>query len=191
LFSLLATLLVLQSSNLASEYPPASDGLLAAAGPLAERPDIRLRGYDFDGQSFRQLEAVVRTKGPADQHGARQVAVTHGDIGYTFNAGACRPEMTETSVSIVMVLPDHTSRDALSSAERERWDRYFAALLAHEANHVALIEEGAKRIGAAMRSAPNCDAAVEVGADTNAEVQAAHDEYDRRTQHGRTEGVVF
>ena len=88
-------------------------------------------------------------------------------------------------------MPDLQNRDRLRRADKAAWDRYFAALQAHEVNHARIAQLGAERYQAALRSAPDCQAARAAAAQVNADVSAASAEYDRLTEHGRLEGASF
>ena len=181
--------LLVQAADLRAIFPPASDRLIEATGDFAHHPNLHLRELQLSGSSLSELGAQMSAQGPVDRDGQRHDGWTYGDVSYQFNVGACRPERTETSIDLIVVLPDLASRDRLSASDKADWDRYFAALVAHEAQHVAIIERGAEWIGEAMRAASSCDAAIAAGAQANARLQAAHKAYDGRTDHGRLEGA--
>lgn len=191
MFAFLGLTLLLQAADLRATFPPASDRLIQATGDFAHHPNLRLRGLELSGSSLGELRARMSAQGPVDRDGQRHDGWTHGDVSYRFNVGACRPERTETSIDLIVVLPDLASRDRLSASDRAEWDRYFAALVAHEAQHVAIIEQGAEWIGEAMRAASDCDAAIAAGAQAHSRLQAAHEAYDARTDHGRLEGAAL
>jgi len=182
---------LMQTAEQLAAFPPAHPRLVAMAGGLAEQENLDLRGFEVDGSNITAISEDIQNKGPLNEQGVRHDGWTFAKVGYQFNSGACEPDLIDTSLQLTVILPDLVSRDSLSLRDKERWDRYISALVAQEKHHVALAVEGAERIEAAMRGAPDCDAAIAAGAQANLELQAAQDEFDRRTNHGALEGVQF
>ena len=75
-------------------------------------------------------------------------------------------------------------------ADRTAWDRYLAALMVHEAGHVAYTYDRRSDVLAAIRSA-TCATADRAARAALAAIDAYHIAYDRETGHGATQGASF
>lgn len=169
--------------------------LTAAAPALAGIPDITLRGYPVEGRTGRAIRASMNRLRPAEtEGGARFDGVTRWSYqtrGMRSRPDQCLPETSEVAISIIVIMPDLTTRAHLSSREGAAWDAYFERLATHELNHVRIAALGAERMQAAMRAAPDCAGIQSEQRRIGAEVLAASREYDRMTEHGRREGAVY
>lgn len=175
------------------EAPLGSERLRAAVPEFAARADTTLHGYEISGRNRRGLREVMQRLRPADLEGQRHDAVVLWRYGFQMRGGpaGCDPARTEVTLAITVVLPDLATPERLPRAERAAWNSYFERLVAHETNHVRIAELGLERMQAAMRAAPDCEAARAAGMAENTAIGEASAEYDRRTSHGRREGVVF
>lgn len=174
-----------------SEAAPPSPRLLEAAAPLAALPHTRLTGYSVSGTSLRSLRSTMSGSGPTDSAGARHHALTKWRLQPRLmrRNGECDASTAELEYAITVTLPDLETKDRFSRAERETWDRYFTALVAHEMNHARIVQAGAERVRAAMRAAVGCEAILAASRAAIAEIGDASRQYDQQTQHGRTEGA--
>ncbi|MNR04813.1 hypothetical protein D3C85_1208040 [compost metagenome] len=167
--------------------------LAEVAPTAASLPNTTLTGYSVSARNRRAVRAAMNISRPTDRSGTRHDAYTAWNFQPTFmrRNGECVPESADLQYSITITLPDLETRDQLSRGDRAAWDRYFTALVSHEVNHARIVEEGAKRIKAAMRAANTCEAmqaAARAGMD---EVSAASAQYDLQTRHGALEGATF
>ncbi|MGZ5515937.1 MAG: DUF922 domain-containing protein, partial [Candidatus Aminicenantales bacterium] len=172
---------------------PPSQRLLEAAPSVVALPHTTLTGYAVSGRTLRAVRASMMEGRPTDRFGVRHHALTTWRFQpkFTRRNGECAPQSADVEYSVTMTLPDFETRSQLSRAEKARWDQYFAALVAHEINHVRIVETGAERIRQAMRSAVGCDAIQQAARTEIAEVSAASVEYDRLSRHGIAEGAAF
>lgn len=170
----------------------ASERLRLAAPAAAAFPNTTLQGYGVEATAPRAIRAEMNRVRPG-VNGRRHDATTTWRYTYSLPAsnGQCDPATAVVSHAITIVMPDLQHRDRLRRADKAAWDRYFAALQAHEVNHARIAQLGAERYQAALRSAPDCQAARAAAAQVNADVSAASAEYDRLTEHGRLEGASF
>lgn len=175
--------------------PPAASAALAAAAPeLAALPGVTLVGYPVRGRSPRAIRDSINEGRPKPAEGDAFDARTswrYQTRWFNDAAGVCDPTTAEVVMTIVVTLPELATRDALDRRERERWDRYFAALIGHEHNHVRVAMAAAEQLRTFMRSAPDCATMEAVQQQIGASIQAANDAYDETTRHGRTEGAVY
>lgn len=179
---------------IAQDPPPAA--VAAPATPdraLASLPNVTVVTYPVEGRSRRGIREDMNRNRPevnGQRHDARTIWVFQPHWRRDAN-GQCLPETAELTVTITVTLPELTTRDDLRRADREAWDRYFAALVQHEGNHVHIVNLGAEHIVTAMRQATTCETMEAAGRAVSEEVAAASAEYDRLTRHGATEGAVF
>ena len=174
--------------------PPVSSPALAAAAPaLAATPDVVLIGYPVSGRSPRSIRESINESRPSTDGGRFDA---RADYRYGFQAqggvnGECDPATVEVTVGHTVTLPELTTRDRLARREREAWDRYFAALVGHEHNHVRIAAAGAEQLRTFMRQAPTCASMLAARDQILAAVREAQAAYDRDTQHGRSEGATY
>lgn len=172
---------------------PPSARLIEAAPAAASLPNTTIIGYSVSARNRSAVRRAINNSRPADRSGARHDAYTTWHFQPTFmrRNGECVPESADVHYSITITLPDLETRDQLSRGDRAAWDRYFGALVNHEVNHARIVNEGARRMLAAMRASTDCEAmqaAVRAGRE---EVSAASAQYDRQTRHGALEGAIF
>jgi predicted secreted Zn-dependent protease len=175
--------------------PPASSPALSAIAPeLAALPGVILVGYPVNGRSPRGIRESINESRPRPEQGDAFDARTDWRYQTRWRSGptgGCDPTTAEVDMTVVVTLPELTTREALDPREREQWDRYFAALIGHEHNHVRVALAGAEQLRTYMRSAPDCPAMEAAQRQIGASIQAANDAYDQRTRHGRTEGATY
>ncbi|MBL0967896.1 MAG: DUF922 domain-containing protein [Brevundimonas sp.] len=185
---------LLQASAPAPADPPPATERLRAAAPLAAAfPNTTLLGYEVTGRSPRSVRESINESKPADPQGQRHDAVTRWRYQprWMGRNGQCLPESATVELQITIILPDLATRSALPGREGEAWDRYFDALVAHEVNHARVAQAGAEQMQVAMRAATDCAGMQAAVQGVNSAVQAANDQYDQQTGHGRTEGAVY
>ena len=177
--------------------PPAvsSAALVAAAPELASLPGVTLVGYPVQGRSPRAIRESIDERRPKPPQGEEafdaRVDWRYQTRWQSGPSGACDPATVEVEMTIVVTLPELTTRAALDRRERERWDRYFTALIGHEHNHVRVALAGAEQLRTFMRNAPDCTTMQAAQAQISASIVAANAAYDEQTRHGRTEGATY
>ncbi len=201
---LVLTALVLQQAAPATESaptaeasPPATERLRAAvaAVDVPQLPGLTLTGYEVRGRSARGVRESMNDERPAaDGDDARHDARTRWSYRPRWNRtadGRCDPASATVTLSLTIVLPDLSTREALSRDERAGWDAYFAALVKHEWNHGRIAVKGQELLETALHEAADCDAMTAAVRTLVPEITAASREYDAQTEHGRREGAVF
>jgi predicted secreted Zn-dependent protease len=175
------------------EPPPPSSRLFESAAPVGALPQTRLTGYVVSGRNLRSVRAMMTDARPADSTGARHDALTSWRIQPKLmqRNGECDPQSADVEYTITVTLPDLETRDQLNRSERAEWDRYFAALIGHETNHVRIVQVGVERLKASMQAARGCEAIHAASRAVLAEIREASAQYDRQTRHGATEGALL
>ncbi|MDP3405939.1 MAG: DUF922 domain-containing protein [Brevundimonas sp.] len=177
------------------DAPPgiASERLNAAVPTLAALPNVVLVGYPVDGRTRRAVREQMNARRPAS-NGQRHDARTMWRYATRWQNGPdgnCLLATAEVTVSITVTMPDLQDPGRLRREDREAWQRNIVGLEHHEANHARIANLGAEQMQLAMRAASSCEDMQAAVVRISAEVAAASQEYDRRTQHGATEGARF
>lgn len=128
-----------------------------------------LKHYKVKGTTVDQIRDYMNTKGPRGFW-----AYTEWYVKWT---GACK-----VSVSVKYTLPKLASPGKVPADVRQKFDAMYAALKAHEENHGAYGISAAREIEKA--GCTNGDAIIK-------KYNKAEVDYDKRTDHGFTEGVRF
>lgn len=183
--SFVASLFVLA---LANEPAPA-----AQAVDPATFSNTTVTRYPVGGATPGAVRAAMNAVRP-EQDGRRFDAKTtwrYSTRWRTGPAGECDPASAEVGYAITIILPELVDGGRLGPRDRARWDRYLAALTAHEANHAGIVIVGAQRMQAAMRAATSCRTMEAAVRGAEADVIAANRVYDARTRNGHTEGATY
>ena len=109
---------------------------------------------------------------------------------YDYKTAGGRISKITVTVALRVTMPRWVEYVIATRPEQAEWDRFCRALRAHEQGHLDLVAEHLQRIDERMLGrAPDAakrawDAALAALADASAE-------YDRTTDHGRTDGTVI
>lgn len=157
--------------------------------------------YEVTGSSAQELLAAIARHAPGDQKGRRGVGMTSWEARWQYQLkktpSGCVRTSFDMNVTLVIMLPRWRNRyDATGLADR--WNIYVAALEGHERGHLEIALRGAQEMHERLSridSAGTCgqleqliDSTGEALLDDLDRVQF---DYDRRTNHGATQGVRF
>ena len=144
---------------------------LCISGPASAKPTVKIKQttYRIHGTTAKQILAQMKQHGPNGYW-----AYTDWYVRWT---GSCR-----VSVEIDYKVPKHTNEAALPANLRARWKAMVAALVKHEHEHGQHGINAANEIAAA--GCLNGDAIIKKWANEDTRL-------DKRTRHGKKEGVVF
>jgi len=160
---------------------------------LSALPNTTLTYYDVPGTDARAIRTYMDEHGAVDPNdGTINDAVTDWYIRWRWPVvnGVCNLAEVEMTFSGDVVLPRLSEADRLSQADRDDWNRYMTALIAHEADHLRHAYENMEDVAAAIRGA-SCEDANDAGAAAIRVLTQFDIDYDRETQHGITQGAVF
>ena len=174
--------------------------LLLSTGAGAEvTRDLRYIYYDVDvrsGPLFPQVQAAS----PIRREGRAFTGNTNWNIRWHYDldrnpAGLCRVGKLRVTLNLEITLP--RLRGA-SPGQQENFDRYLARLHAHEQTHAAIDTEAAHTVERELLALPPQRDCEQLKQQLNGAGHAVLDryrqknlEFDARTDHGRTEGVVL
>jgi predicted secreted Zn-dependent protease len=163
----------------------------------ATNPGAWVRYYEIEGIEHAALLEAMNRLGPKGFHAYATWNVSYG-YRTAMKDGRCAVALVEARMKGDILMPRWTKRHGASADLVARWQRYEAALLAHEEGHLDIGRELARVVEADLQRVPpaaDCralDAAVRARYDTLLKGFSSRDkEYDQRTQHGRTQGAVF
>lgn len=155
--------------------------------------------YRVAGETLREIQRSMERAQPW-QRDRSHAAVTEWNIRTRFAVAAfqggfrCSGFTTETSIRITMPRWKE-SLDAPADVQSE-WSRYYSALLEHEVGHgqmaVAAAAEMHRQVATlGTQSDPDIlkQRADGLVAEVTAEYRQREAEYDRRTEHGATQGA--
>ena len=174
--------------------------LLATSLPLAGEAGARVerRHYDVHASSAGELAAAITTRSPLGVTAVTELAPVQIRPLARRVAGGYVVESLTFDPVIVQTFPRWVNRDGARRCLRREWDRAMAALIRHEDTHRRRYEQYLGRLRReAMALPPQPSPAALQQALTalvgrlQAETNAWQQDYDRRTQYGRREGVVI
>jgi predicted secreted Zn-dependent protease len=184
-----------------------------AARAFSERPPVshpspgltvkaHYRYYPISGRTAAELRAQMDRLGPLDSYGDRYDALTSWWISWRFRYGAsgsrCRIAGVSAQVKLAFVFPRWQKPAGARAALVRKWRRYLDALNLHEQGHASNALGAARRIMSAIRSLgpeSSCDIlgghANDIGHHEVALANAADLAYDKKTDHGASQGARF
>lgn len=178
---------------------PALLGVFAAAGLGASEPPT-VTYYDVHGDSLQDAGQWMDRHGPSGADGRRFHGYTRWAVSWRYqlqpSRDACTVALLETDLRVTMQLPRWHQPEGLPATAAREWDRYSAALRAHEDGHADIGAAVADAIGrelAAMRNTSGCPAlAQEIdrrGMEILEDHRARELQYDATTGHGASQGA--
>jgi predicted secreted Zn-dependent protease len=176
--------------------------LLLPLSALAVEEQVQTSYYDISGSTPGQIWQEMRARGPATPDGKRWTAYTRWDIRWRFefdeSPRGCRIGGIDVRLRIRYTMPRWEEPREASATVARQWSRFIDALEVHEEGHGDFGREAAERVEAELPRLParrDCQAASRaanaVGDRIIEEVAADERDYDRRTNHGATQGTAF
>jgi predicted secreted Zn-dependent protease len=160
--------------------------------------------YQIGGSTAAQLRAQMDTLGPFDaQFGNRRYdALTrwYGSWRYSYivQNNRCTIERVLVNTNVTITLPQWNPPSQASRQLQRKWNRYIQALQTHENGHKQHGIEAGKEIFKLLNNLPSYRSCQDLQTAANnksnqiiAKYNQRDIDYDRRTQHGRTQGATF
>jgi predicted secreted Zn-dependent protease len=178
---------------------------LLAATPVRAEPKVieSVHYYDVTGATAREVRASLNREGPiSGNDDKRYDAVCRWNVAWKFQYrrgnGSCGIESATTEVKITITFPRLKTDETTSASLVKAFASYSEKLMVHEKGHAQNAIDTAQKIEAgilALRPEPTCDAmrtaANALGQTFIKAANQADIDYDRRTQHGATQGARF
>ena len=153
--------------------------------------------YDIRGDRASELRVQMNRKGPRgfDAYTAWSVRWRYREDRSGID---CRAADLVTSVEIEITLPRWVDEADADEALRQRWQRFYSALLEHEHGHRDFGIRAAREVEAALATVQSQSRCAELKRSINttgngilAPIYAQERAYDRDTNHGINDGAVF
>lgn len=174
-----------------------------AAAPVPAEPLTRMHTiyYYVDGASASVLAAQIDQTGPAAD-GKRYAGKTKWDVQWKFKheqqGVTCTMKQVAVAIGIAQTLPKWRGEAKGATALKMRWRQFVEALVRHEDGHKQHGLAAGREIEAtliAAKPASNCEdltAAANAAAEAIVKkYQALDDDYDHKTDHGRSQGATL
>lgn len=143
--------------------------------PWFEIRNAQVESYFISGSTVEELREEMNKKGP------------HGWHGYT--EWHLNWDCKEISVTCTVTLPFWKTGQSTPEVKK-RYRMYWNRLALHEQGHVDIVTRLVDTNRVRVKSM-ECGAANRSWADTLARINRESAEYDRKTEHGKTQGAVF
>lgn len=165
-----------------------------AEDPFAGIPNLTFTYYDVTGRSPDDIRKDMNAKRFVDPSDKKPVdSLSSWRFGWRMmrsSDGRCDPSSITLNFTAEVKLPRLTGADNLPKKTVARWQRYYAALLRHEAGHVAYAWSQREVLLAALK-ASSCADMTATGKAEIAKIGAHDRNYDVETEHGTRQGAVF
>ena len=173
---------------------PAAAPRQGGEDPFAGIPGVTYTYYDVTGDTPAAIRKDMNTKRFVDPSDQKPVdSLSRWRYGWRMQRGAdgqCDPSSVTVTFAAEVKLPRLTGLDTLPRPVAARWQRYYAALLRHEAGHVAYAWSRHDALLAALK-ASSCETMKAVGTAELDKIRAHDRAYDGETRHGASQGAVF
>ncbi|MEO8156780.1 MAG: DUF922 domain-containing protein [Betaproteobacteria bacterium] len=172
--------------------------------PVAGEPLVRLQTsyYYIDGPSATVLAAQLDQSGPVGADGTHYAGRTRWDIKWQFRHeqkdAICSMTEAAVYVGIAQTMPKWRGESRGVPGLKALWSKFIDALQRHEDGHKEHGVKAGREIEAAVlavKPASNCE---DLAAAANAAAQgivakykALDADYDRTTNHGRSQGATL
>ncbi len=145
--------------------------------------DVTRDYYTVDGATLQEVYDVLSTR---DEAGS---AVWVPNLATAFDDGGLVTSATVT-VGLTITMPQWSGYSAASAAAKAEWDRWYAALEAHEQGHISLARQHLENSDAGLVGLAEADARTTFQATCDA-LQTASNAYDDQTKNGRNTGTIM
>ena len=139
-------------------------------------PETEWISYDVDAGSLADAAATVSTLSEA--------ATTEWFPHFTSTTAGGRLVQVDVEVPTRVTMPRWTGYQGASPPDRHEWDRFCAALRAHEQGHLDLVREHLEEVDAQLAGQTPARAAAKWTQVLDA-LKSASRAFDQRTDHGR------
>jgi len=187
---------VVAASELAAQPTPRLSAPPRSATAKAMPNVIHTDYYEINGATARELLASMRANQPFANYAATE---WHVDWNYDclLNPNECILRSFNVRVRVRFILPHWVDSQNADQALQEEWKRYFGALQIHESGHAGFGIAAGKELlrlvnSKEWRAADRKELKARIDEEcekTLREFKAQEVAYDKKTDHGRTQGA--
>ncbi len=177
---------------------------ISAATRLAAEPSISIdkNYYYISGMTEAEIRDDLIRNSPASKNGKKLAAYTTWFVTWSYitdiSDGLCAISDAETDVKITFILPELEDTESIPDEVLQKWENFETALLHHENGHKSFGVKAAEEIEETimnMAGRESCEqldsAAQRIGKDILRKYRKLEIDYDRKTNHGITQGAIF
>jgi len=178
--------------------------LFGSISPVKAEPvvNIQYKYYWIYPKNKQDLGRELDRQSPIIFKGKKYRGYTQWRVNWNYRwwetANSCKITTAQTQLAVTYTLPKIPDNHPVNAETRQTFNRYFQALFKHEQNHKHSGLLAARAIETALLNLPTfptCPAleatANQVGNRLVEKYRQRDIEYDRLTDHGRTEGVML
>lgn len=172
--------------------------------PVYAEPQVRseIQYYDIYGKTTRELRSQMDARNLCADKGitcdGRTDWFVRWNYQYREDSEGCSIDSVVVNVDTRIQMPRWADASNGGPALRAEWQRYAESLLLHENGHRDFGIEAGRKVENAILSTPPQNACAALGETANragdSALKAVLDEeieYDRSTEHGKTQGARF
>jgi predicted secreted Zn-dependent protease len=154
-------------------------------------PDIRFEYYDVEGRTGREIYQSMRDRAPGTGDGLAQT-VWQIDVNWheQTRGSSCRVIGPRTNLSITVILPRLRQIEDMTPEAMRFWRATRRGLEIHEAGHARIAWDHRDDFNRAALKA-SCKSIKQVAKTTQDRIVAIQQEYDRVTNHGRSQTPAY
>lgn len=158
--------------------------------------------YAVTGNTANDLRKSLNTLSPVTYNGKKYDAYTSWYVKWQFYWDSPDPDYSisrvTTTVDAKYTLPEWTGSEDADEDLKEKWNKYFKALLQHEKGHTEFGIRAAREIEAALRKIPPRPSSAQLEKEANSlgyrilnKYLQLEKQYDIDTRHGARDGALF
>jgi predicted secreted Zn-dependent protease len=166
------------------------------------RIDVHYKFYWIYPKSKQDLGRELDRRSPIIFKGKKYRGYTQWQVTWNYRwwetTNSCKVTTAQTQLKVTFTLPKIPNNHPVDAQTRQGFNRYFQALFKHEQNHQQSGVLAAKAIESMLLGLPSfstCaqleNVANQLGYKIIKKYRQRDLDYDRRTDHGRTEGVML
>jgi hypothetical protein len=138
---------------------------------------------DVHGKTLADVAAVIAQQDETDKDAPKAESFPHYQLADDLSAAT-------VTVRTKITMPRWPEYTSAPQAEKDEWDRFFAALQAHEEGHIDLVRQQLSGIDDQLAGLSS-DQANSAWTAALQQLQDASDSYDTDTDHGRNQGTII
>ena len=164
--------------------------------------NVETKYYKIYGATADVLRKEMNTKSPVRQSGNTYDAYTSWYVNWHFNWNIskrhCHMTTVTSSVDVEFTLPKWMNRNESNNDLKNKWDRYYSALIDHENGHKNFGINAANEIEEQLSGLPSSSScallkqkANTLGKEILDKYRTNEKKYDRNSNHGVNNGAKF
>lgn len=163
---------------------------------------VTINYYTITGKTIDEIAYSLNTQTPVIYQGKKYHANTAWNVSWHFywqeSNNSCQITSVNTAVNVKFTMPKLVTYSSLNTAVKNKWDKYYFALINHENGHKNFGIQAANKIEKAILEMDKRNTCSELEKTANnlgyqiiKQYILEEQKYDQITNHGVTQGAVF